>query len=186
MALLFLVLAGCAVVGGADGMVAVRVTVAAHVTEPGHLLHRAMSAIVVGVFGLVILFVGCELGDGGGELADLLGHQREFGILAFASFTHVGNGVVVCDGHACKLGNVVLDLVADVGHAVGGFVVVAPGCSAAAVLDVGAVGFDAHLEPDLDEFVVGFCDVQLLLPLQICYSRTSAPDRTGVCPCPIW
>ena len=56
--------------GGADGMVAVGVAVAAHVAELGHLLHGATvaitAAILVGVFGL-IFFVGCELGDGGSE-----------------------------------------------------------------------------------------------------------------------
>jgi hypothetical protein len=144
-------------------MVAVSVAVAAHVAELGHLLHGATPAILVGVLVLVF-FVGSELGNGGSELADLCGYQCEFGILALAGFTHVGYGIVVCDRCAGDLGNVVLDLVADVGHAVGAFVAVAPGRASAAVLDVCVVGFDTHLEIILGERVVGLGGNRLLLP----------------------
>ena len=82
-------------------------------------------------------------------------HCSEFGVLALVGLTHVGNSIVIGDGCACNFGNVVLDLVANVGHVVGAVIVVAPCHAAATVLDVRVVGLDSCLKVVLGPCIVG-------------------------------
>ena len=165
MAVLLLVLASCTVMGGTNGVETVGVAVGAHVAQLDHLLNGVVTTDLVGVHVLVVWLVDCqELSNGGGELLDLGCHCSEFGVLALVGLAHVSNGIVVGDGCTCNLGNVVLDLVANVGHVVGAVVVVAPCCAAATVLDLHVVGLDSHLEMVLGAHVVGLGGRGLLFP----------------------
>jgi hypothetical protein len=156
MAVLLLVLASCTVMGGANGVEAMGVAVPTHVAQLGHLLDVAVTAVPVGDHVLIVWLVDCqELSNGGGELLDLGCHCSEFGILALVGLAHVGNGIVVADECTCDLGNVVLDLVANVSHVVGAIVVVVPCHATTAVLDVRVVGLDSHLKVVLGAHVVG-------------------------------
>ncbi len=66
MAVLLLVLASCAVMGGADGVETVGVAVGAHVAQLGHLCDSAATAVLVGVHVLIVWHVDCqELSNGG-------------------------------------------------------------------------------------------------------------------------
>ncbi len=122
--------------GGADEMETMGVAVGAHVAQLGHLFDGEATRVLVGVHLLVAWLVDCqELSDDGGELLDLGCCCSEFGILALVGLAHVGKGIIVSDGCACDFGNVVLDLVTNVGHVVGAVVVVAPCCGATAILD---------------------------------------------------
>ncbi len=91
-------------------------------------------------------------------------HCSEFGILALVGLTYVGNGIVVGDGCNCNFGNVVLDLVTNVGHVVGAVVVVAPCRGAATILDVRVMGLDSPLEVVLSPCVVSLGGGGLLFP----------------------
>ncbi len=62
--------------------------------------------------------------------------------LFLVSLMHVGDDVVVGDGCAGNLCDVVLDLVADVGHFFGALILLASCHDAAAVLDVRVVHLD--------------------------------------------
>ncbi len=57
MAILLLILASCAVMGGADGLETNGVAVGAHVVQLGHLLDGAATAVPVGVHALVVWLV---------------------------------------------------------------------------------------------------------------------------------
>jgi hypothetical protein len=104
------------------------------------------------------------------------------------------------DTHAI-LANVVLDLVADVGHVVEAVVVVAPCRAATAVLDVRVVGLDSHLEAVLGPRVVGLggggllfpfhhLDLVKMLELHICsklnWSLSSSKMVTSDCTREVW
>jgi hypothetical protein len=165
MAVLLLVLASCAVMGGANRVETVGVAVGAHVLQLGHLFNGTVTAVLVGVHVLVVWLVKLsELSDGGNELLDLGCHCSEFGAFALVGLAHVGNGIVTGDGCTCNFGNVVFDLVTDVGHVVGTVIVVAPCHGTAAVLDVRVMGLDSCLEVVLGPCVVGLGGVGLLFP----------------------
>jgi hypothetical protein len=150
--------------GGTNGVETVGVAVGAHVAQLDHLLNGVVTTDLVGVHVLVVWLVDRqELSNGGGKLLDLGCHKSELGILALVGLMHVGNGNVIGDGCTCNFGNVVLDLVTDVGHVVGAVVVVAPCRGVAAVLDVRVVGFDSCLKVVLGPCVVGLGGGGLLL-----------------------
>ncbi len=72
MAILLLVLASCAVMGGANRVETMGVAVGVHVAQLGHLLNGAATAVSVGVYVLVVWLVDRgELSNGSGELLDL-------------------------------------------------------------------------------------------------------------------
>ena len=75
---------------------------------------------------------------------------------------HVGNDVSIGDGCAGDFCDVVLDLVADVGHVLGAFVLVVSCCTTAAVLDVRVVCLVLEFKVVFGKVVVGF-DVDRLL-----------------------
>ncbi len=59
MAVLLLVLASCAVMGGASRVETMGVAVGAHVEQLGHLLNGAATAIPVGIHILFVCLVDC-------------------------------------------------------------------------------------------------------------------------------
>ena len=77
---------------------------------------------------------------------------------------HVGDDVVVGDGCAGYLHDVVLDLIADVSHVVGALIPVASCCTTTAVLEVCVMCLDLEFEVVFGEFVVSFDVDRLLLP----------------------
>ena len=83
---------------------------------------------------------------------------------------HVGDDVIVGDGCAGNLCDVVLDLVANVGHFFGVLILVASCRAAAAVLDVRVMRLDLEFEVVFGEVVVslmliGCCSHSIILAL---------------------
>ena len=89
---------------------------------------------------------------------------------------HVGDDVVVGDGCAGYLHDVVLDLIADVSHVVGALILVASCCTTTAVLEVCVMCLDLEFEVVFGEVIVSFDVDRLLLP----FHHFSLVEHVGV------